>query len=120
MNYIEHVQSVISIQSSSRGSLAIYLTSPYGTTSTLLDFREHDKSSESFDEWPFTTVHMWGETCSGKWTLKIENQAENSICFYIILFKKFSVIIGCRMNRYIFLFQTVLEIKFKFYQKFFV
>jgi subtilisin-like proprotein convertase family protein len=78
INYIEHIQSVLSIESSSRGGLAIFLTSPMGTTSTLLDLRERDKSMENFDNWPFTTVHMWGETPQGKWTLKIKNEADSS------------------------------------------
>lgn len=49
-----------------------------GTNSTLLDRRMLDQSTESFDKWPFTTVHMWGEQAQGKWTLEIRNNAKNT------------------------------------------
>lgn len=37
-----------------------------------------DQSTESFDKWPFTTVHMWGEQAKGKWSLEIRNNAKNT------------------------------------------
>ncbi|RNA06034.1 Furin-like protease isoforms 1 1-X, partial [Brachionus plicatilis] len=61
INYLEHVQAVVSVQSNSRGTLVVYLKSPMGTNSTLLDRRMLDQSAESFNKWPFTSVHMWGE-----------------------------------------------------------
>lgn len=79
INYLEHVQAVISVQSNSRGTLVVYLRSPTGTNSTLLDRRMLDQSTESFNKWPFTTVHMWGETPQGTWTLEIKNNAKNSM-----------------------------------------
>ncbi len=48
----------------------MYLRSPMGTNSTLLDRRMLDQSTESFNKWPFTSVHMWGEKATGKIFLK--------------------------------------------------
>lgn len=78
INFLEHVQAVISIQSNTRGTLVVYLRSPMGTNSTLLDKRMLDQSNESFNKWPFTTVHMWGEKAQGTWILEIKNNAKNS------------------------------------------
>ena len=78
INFLEHVQAVISVQSNSRGTLVVYLRSPMGTNSTLLDRRMLDQSTESFNKWPFTTVHMWGEKAQGTWILEIKNNAKNS------------------------------------------
>jgi subtilisin-like proprotein convertase family protein len=78
INYLEHVQAVISVHSNSRGTLVVYLRSPMGTNSTLLERRMLDQSTESFNKWPFTTVHMWGERPQGVWILEIKNNAKNS------------------------------------------
>ena len=74
------MQAVITVQSNSRGTLVVYLRSPQGTNSTLLDKRILDQSSESFNKWPFTSVHMWGEVPQGTWILEIKNNAKNSEC----------------------------------------
>lgn len=80
INYLEHVQAVISVQgSNSRGNLIVYLRSPMGTNSTLLDKRMLDQSTESFNKWPFTSVHMWGEVAHGVWTIEIKNNPKNCI-----------------------------------------
>ena len=84
INYLEHVQAVISVQSNSRGTLVVYLRSPMGTNSTLLDRRMLDQSTESFNKWPFTSVHMWGELPHGVWTLEIKNNAKNSWFIFIV------------------------------------
>ncbi|XP_005989811.1 furin-1 isoform X2 [Latimeria chalumnae] len=75
-NYIsslEHVQARLSLSYNRRGDLAIYLTSPMKTRSTLLAPRPHDYSSDGFNEWAFMTTHSWEEDPSGEWTLTIEN-----------------------------------------------
>jgi subtilisin-like proprotein convertase family protein len=86
INYLEHVQAVISIQSNTRGTLVVHLRSPMGTNSTLLDKRILDQSTESFNKWPFTSVHMWGEKPQGIWTVEIKNNARNSKYFLFSLF----------------------------------
>ena len=52
--------------------LQIYLTSPQGTKSTLLQKRPRDTSKDGFKHWPLLTVHSWGEMAMGQWTLEIE------------------------------------------------
>ena len=50
----------------------IYITSPQGTKSTLLQKRPGDTSKDGFKTWPFLTVHSWGEMAMGQWVLEIE------------------------------------------------
>nr|AAB30556.1 Lfur2 [Lymnaea stagnalis] len=73
VNYLEHVQAVISLTYESRGNVVIYLTSPKGTRSQLLPHRPNDVNPGGFDEWPFLSVHFWGENPQGVWVLEIED-----------------------------------------------
>ncbi|BFZ01777.1 hypothetical protein BsWGS_04815 [Bradybaena similaris] len=73
VNYLEHVQAVITLTYQRRGDIVIYLTSPMGTKSQLLPRRPSDSGSGGFDEWPFMSVHFWGENPRGQWTLEIED-----------------------------------------------
>ncbi|KAL7674677.1 hypothetical protein ACOME3_000953 [Neoechinorhynchus agilis] len=72
VNYLEHVQSFISMIGGRRGLITIHLTSPLKTRSLLLQPRIRDESSGGFDRWPFMTTHMWAERARGTWTLEIE------------------------------------------------
>ena len=55
-----------------RGDIKIELTSPQGTKSVLLPYRNYDfVNEEGYDNWPFMSVHFWGENPVGTWTLKI-------------------------------------------------
>ena len=55
-----------------RGDIKIELTSPHGTKSVLLPYRRYDFiNAEGYDNWPFMSVHFWGENTIGTWTLKI-------------------------------------------------
>lgn len=55
-----------------RGDIQVELTSPQGTTSTVLPYRDFDFiNSEGYGNWSFMTVHNWGENPSGTWTLRI-------------------------------------------------
>ena len=78
VNFLEHVQAKITLSSSHRGELAIYLTSPAGTKSTLLTRRSRDSSTEGFDNWAFMTTHSWGEFSTGTWTLEVVNGASTA------------------------------------------
>lgn len=80
--YLEHVEAKVTLTSSRRGEILIYLTSPMGTRSTLLDKRIRDTSREGFNTWAFMTTHSWGEYAKGTWILEIENGA--SICKYFL------------------------------------
>lgn len=76
IKYLEHVVSPVHVTAGrKRGDLRIYLQSPQGTRSTLLDARPQDFSSSAFIDWPFMTVHTWGENPVGKWILEIHNDA---------------------------------------------
>ncbi|TRY77950.1 hypothetical protein TCAL_06464 [Tigriopus californicus] len=76
IKYLEHVVSPVHVTPGrKRGDLRIYLQSPQGTRSTLLDARPQDFSSSAFIDWPFMTVHTWGENPVGKWILEIHNDA---------------------------------------------
>lgn len=76
INSLEHVVSPIHVSAGrKRGDLRIYLTSPQGTRSTLLDARPQDYSSSGYIDWPFMTTHSWGENPHGKWVLEIHNDA---------------------------------------------
>ncbi|CAI9719185.1 6-like protease kpc-1 isoform X2 [Octopus vulgaris] len=73
VQYLEHVQAQISLTYSRRGDLKIMLTSPNGTRSVLLPPRPNDLVATTFDNWPFLTVHFWGEYAIGEWLLEIED-----------------------------------------------
>uniref|UniRef100_A0A0C9RNP4 furin n=1 Tax=Fopius arisanus TaxID=64838 RepID=A0A0C9RNP4_9HYME len=74
VNFLEHVQAKISLMASRRGDLEITLTSPQGTKSTLLAKRLQDISKAGFNQWPFMSVHTWGERPHGTWKLEIHNE----------------------------------------------
>ena len=46
-----------------------------GTRATLLDARPQDYSSSGYMDWPFMSVHSWGEDPRGTWTLEVHNDA---------------------------------------------
>lgn len=74
VNYLEHVQAKITLTSQRRGDIQIFLTSPSGTRVTLLTPRSHDLSRSGFNQWPFMSVHTWGEAPHGVWLLEIHNE----------------------------------------------
>lgn len=74
VNFLEHVQAKVSLMAVRRGDLQIQLTSPQGTKSTLLAKRPHDVSKAGFSQWPFMSVHTWGERPHGTWKLEIHNE----------------------------------------------
>ncbi|KAL4227608.1 hypothetical protein ACF0H5_013049 [Mactra antiquata] len=78
VKYLEHVQARITLKSSRRGDVQIFLQSPSGTKSTLLAKRGQDSSREGFNNWAFMTTHNWGELSKGDWVLTIENSARSS------------------------------------------
>ena len=84
VNYLEHVQAVITLNSTRRGSVQLFLRSPMGTRYTkygakriffrnffitLPHFRSmilserinDDDSQDGFTKWPFMTTHTWAE-----------------------------------------------------------
>lgn len=77
--FLEHVQCKISLRFFPRGNLRILLTSPMGTTSTLLFERPRDVVNSNYDEWPFLSVHFWGEKAEGRWTLQVVNAGNRHV-----------------------------------------
>ncbi|XP_011195107.1 neuroendocrine convertase 2 [Zeugodacus cucurbitae] len=71
VNYLEHVQAVISANATRRGDLELFLTSPMGTRSMILSRRANDDDHrDGFTKWPFMTTHSWGEYPHGTWKLE--------------------------------------------------
>lgn len=71
VNYIEHVQAIVTLNSTRRGDLILFLTSPMGTKSMILNRRPYDDDNKNgFVRWPFMTTQTWGENPRGKWTLE--------------------------------------------------
>ncbi len=56
-----------------RGDIKISLTSPQGTSSILLPYRKYDFVNQvGYHNWPFMSVHFWGENPVGTWTLTVQ------------------------------------------------
>ncbi|VDK62509.1 unnamed protein product [Onchocerca ochengi] len=78
VNYLEHVQAVVTLNSSRRGDTTLYLVSPSGTQTMILSRRPKDNDNKNgFTNWPFMTTHTWGENPRGKWRLVIRFQGSN-------------------------------------------
>ncbi len=70
--FLEHAVVRATISTSfKRGDIRLELTSPYGTLSVLMDYRDKDSSPGVFSDWPFMSVHYWGEDPRGTWTLRV-------------------------------------------------
>ncbi|MGJ8695785.1 MAG: S8 family serine peptidase [Verrucomicrobiaceae bacterium] len=66
---VEHVTVTVKISHPNRGQLKVSLISPSGTESFLA--MPHTGAGANFDNWTMMTVHNWGETSQGIWTLKV-------------------------------------------------
>ncbi|KAJ7422427.1 proprotein convertase subtilisin/kexin type 4 isoform X3 [Pitangus sulphuratus] len=73
---LEHVQVQLSLSYSRRGDLVVALSSPTGTTSTLVTVRPYDTSQEGYKDWTFMSTHFWDENPEGTWTLHLENKGD--------------------------------------------
>jgi proprotein convertase subtilisin/kexin type 2 len=72
VNYLEHVQILITVNSTRRGDLELFTRSPMGTRSMILSTRPNDDDSrDGFTKWPFMTTHTWAEYPRGKWSLEV-------------------------------------------------
>ncbi|CAA9998619.1 unnamed protein product [Nesidiocoris tenuis] len=79
VHYLEHVQCKVSLSFFPRGNLKLLLVSPSGTPSTLLAYRPKDEIAATLDDWPFLSVHFWGEDPRGQWTLRILNNGRKKV-----------------------------------------
>ncbi|XP_055539465.1 furin-like protease 2 isoform X1 [Wyeomyia smithii] len=98
VRFLEHVQCKITLRFFPRGNLRILLTSPMGTTSTLLFERPRDVTKSNFDDWPFLSVHFWGEKAEGRWTLQILNGGHRRVSQPGILSKWQLIFYGTDQN----------------------
>lgn len=103
VSYLEHVILRVTLTHPRRGDLQIFLTSPSGTVSNILErrqenknpffdflknslpldgafelfliffLRDFDRSKMGFREWEFMTTHHWGENPMGVWQLEIRD-----------------------------------------------
>ncbi|CAI9733773.1 neuroendocrine convertase 1-like isoform X2 [Octopus vulgaris] len=71
--YLEHIQVVMNIDHTHRGDLEIWVISPSGTRTNLLQKRPKDSSSEGFKNWSFMSVQTWGEDPLGTWKLIVKD-----------------------------------------------
>ena len=78
VRFLEHVQCKISLRYYPRGNVMVVLTSPSGTRSTLLLPRPRDSFASTFEDWPFLSVHFWGESPQGEWTLEVVNMGQEA------------------------------------------
>ena len=70
---IEHVRLTVDIDHKYRGDLTITLTSPDGTVSRFSEV--HDDANKNIN-YTFLSVHHWGESPTGSWTLNVGDGAE--------------------------------------------
>ncbi len=74
---VEHIRLIVDLVHPRRGELAITLTSPSGMKSRL--FESHADTNFNFYSWPFSSVHHWGESSLGTWTVNFaDKQAGNT------------------------------------------
>ncbi|XP_076443257.1 neuroendocrine convertase 1-like [Babylonia areolata] len=73
VNFLEHVQFVLTLSYSKRGDISVVAVSPSGTETTLMRPREWDKSRSGFQQWPLMSVHTWGEDPKGVWRFRVQD-----------------------------------------------
>jgi len=72
------------------GSLSLYITSPSGITSTLIEPKNRLRADPPPD-WQFTSVKYWGENCVGTWTLKLSLAPYGSVWNYQPFLQSWSI-----------------------------
>ena len=70
---IESVSIIVDISHSNRGDLDIELVSPAGTTSVLRG--SNGDTGEDIQDWIYGSVHHWGESAVGNWTLRLKDSS---------------------------------------------
>ena len=69
--HIEHLSVMLSLNYTPRAIMEMFIISPEGTKSKLLYERIYDSfgSSSIYKGLVITSVHFWGETSDGEWTV---------------------------------------------------
>lgn len=73
---VEHASLRLSAQHDRRGDLDVYLVSPSGTESHLLQANPYDEELDILD-FSFNSVQFWGESATGQWTVRIVDRASD-------------------------------------------
>ncbi|XP_052221797.1 furin-like protease kpc-1 isoform X21 [Dreissena polymorpha] len=76
--YTEHVTIKVTFQSTYRGDTIIFLKSPNGTEVVVLSNRNNDDDAKKLT-WSFMTVHFWGESAAGNWTMTLFDLTESNV-----------------------------------------
>ena len=72
----EHVTLEADIFHGDRGQLEIELVSPSGMSSKLIT--NHNDPGDHYLQWPFMTVHHWGENPNGQWRAIVRDRVPGS------------------------------------------
>ncbi|KAJ3275052.1 pheromone processing endoprotease [Terramyces sp. JEL0728] len=71
---LEHVTVTVTIDHQRRGDVGIYLTSPKGFTSRLIEGRKYDDARTGFPGWTMMSVAHWDDEPVGVWTLTVTDK----------------------------------------------
>mgnify|MGYP002078344428 CR=1 FL=1 len=75
---VEHATITVGISHARRGQLEAFLVSPHGITSQLSHVRALDTNAFP-STWTYMTVHNWGETSQGTWTLRVADRTSGTV-----------------------------------------
>ena len=83
ITYLEHIVGNLTVRSGDdddqRGDIALELTTPSRTRSTLLSYRSNDGRSGRYYRWPFMSVMFWGENPRGNWRLTVRSRNRRTV-----------------------------------------
>jgi kexin len=68
---LEHVTVKVNITHQRRGDVEIWLTSPFGTISRLIESRMYDEATTGYPDWEMSSNAHWDEPIVGPWKLQV-------------------------------------------------
>jgi subtilisin-like proprotein convertase family protein len=68
---LEHVTVQVNISHQRRGDVEIWLTSPFGTISRLIESRMYDEATTGYPNWEMSSNAHWDEPIIGPWKLQV-------------------------------------------------
>ena len=73
LTFVEQAEVLVNVSYRARGNVQITLISPAETESDLLVKRlnDVDDNSDTLKNFPLTSVHFWGESPTGTWTIRV-------------------------------------------------
>jgi subtilisin-like proprotein convertase family protein len=76
---IDTVEVELNLTHPYQGDLVVYLTSPSGTTSVLVNQPGNGESDSDNIVFKFSSTHHWGESSAGNWTLTVKDLDSGSV-----------------------------------------